>query len=304
VATLRNLAGQTFNRLTVLERAPNSKDGSARWVCKCSCGNQKVVTVSGDHLVRGRVKGCGCLKIPTHNLTGHVFGRLTVLERAPNSKSGKTRWVCKCSCGGNVIVLANSLVSGKTKACGCLRSEPTHGHARKGRRSVEHRAWSAMLDRCLNPNNSEFKNYGGRGITVCNRWRFGENSKTGFECFLEDMGIRPGLKYSLEREKVNGNYCPENCYWATVEEQQNNRRDNVFVSALGGDTPRTLAQWGRLLGIPRSTVTHRTLRHVRSMARLRARMQEAAPTTMRAIGAELARHGRALIHEFEKEGNQ
>jgi hypothetical protein len=90
-----------------------------------------------------------------------------------------------------------------------------------------------MIGRCYNPNDNGFANYGARGIEVCDRWRFGEGSKTGFECFLEDMGRRPSLKHSIDRTNNDGNYEPTNCRWASSKQQNRNRRDNFLVLVDG-----------------------------------------------------------------------
>jgi len=104
-----------------------------------------------------------------------------------------------------------------------------------GRRidSPEWRIYNAMKTRCLNPNSSRYKDYGGRGITICDRWLNGDGSLSGVECFIQDLGPRPSKKHSLDREDNDGNYAPGNCKWATVKEQNRNSRNNRMVTVKG-----------------------------------------------------------------------
>jgi hypothetical protein len=148
------------------------------------------------------------------------YGRLKVIAFAGMNKRGQARWLCQCKCGKRSVVVGTDLRSGHTKSCGCLLFTfcAKHGHCR--RRSPVYRSWDAMIQRCTNPNNARWKNYGGRGIGVCRRWR-GPN---GFTNFLADMGRRPKGK-TLDRIKNNVGYRPSNCRWRTPKQQQNNRRN-------------------------------------------------------------------------------
>ena len=155
----------------------------------------------------------------TKQMMGKKFGLLTVVGEAANSNTGRKRWLCKCECGGEVIKQVGDLQSGNTRSCGCYRKQRminrnmTHGEA--GTRT--YRIWAYMKYRCADAGREE---YGGRGITVCDRW-------TRFEPFLADMGEAPAGK-SIDRINNDAGYSPDNCRWATPAEQAQNKRDTVL----------------------------------------------------------------------------
>jgi hypothetical protein len=158
------------------------------------------------------------------DLTGRRFGRLVVKERAGSDKRGNALWLCVCDDGNKKTVLGLDLAKGHTKSCGCLRQEMAvitntkHGHATGGV-SPEYVSWRKMIDRCRYPSEMSWKNYGGRGIKICDRW-LGED---GFKNFLADLGERPPGT-TLGRFGDIGNYEPGNCKWMTSKEQARNRR--------------------------------------------------------------------------------
>jgi hypothetical protein len=151
---------------------------------------------------------------------GNSYGRLAVLEFA-GTQSGKATFLCKCECGTEKVVAGGNLRSGGTQSCGCRQktSRLQHGHTAHSVTTRTYQSWESMKARCSNPNRKEYIHYGGRGITVCERWR------NSFENFLADMGERPEGK-ELDRYPNNdGDYEPGNCKWSTRKEQQNNRRE-------------------------------------------------------------------------------
>lgn len=172
------------------------------------------------------------------NLEGRIFGKLIVVEYEGKASDGLTLWYCRCNaCGNYKAIRGNHLLSGKAKTCGC--ASITHGLTRGGK-PYEYKSWVQIKGRCLNPNNAAYKDYGGRGITMCQRWQ------DSFVDFLADMGKRP-YKTSIERMDNNKGYEPGNCRWATAREQANNRRSSVLIHAMG--KTQTLTQWSVELDI-------------------------------------------------------
>ncbi len=187
---------------------------------------------------------------PKLNLVGKKFGRLTVLARAPARKTGMQ--LCQCKCGKKVEVSTGGLRNGNTVSCGCRRREHwnsfsrTHGQTR----SPSWWSWQSMITRCTIPKTVGWKSYGGRGIRVCKRWR----GKRGFENFLKDMGERP-KNQTLDRKRVNGNYTPGNCRWATAFEQANNTRAVRRLKMDGENL--TISEWAARTGIRGYTISAR-----------------------------------------------
>lgn len=192
---------------------------------------------------------------PLKDYTGQRWGRLTAvafLERDPKWASHKWRFVCDC--GGSIETGIKNVTSGHTASCGCLFRETmsarnvTHGLSQKMR--SEYKIWKGMRQRCLNPSNQDYADYGGRGIRISSAW-------DDFSVFAADMGPRHSGA-TLDRIDVNGDYVPENCRWATALDQANNKRTNRVIECNG--RAQTLQQWCREFGAERSKVRYRLSR--------------------------------------------
>lgn len=257
--------GETYNHIKVLKDL-GYYGRAHHYLCQCLvCGRE--YTMQADAI--GVTKSCQrCInKLKNKDLIGFRVGRLTVKELAyKNEKRKCLMWKCNCDCGQTTILPTNSLIGGRpTLSCGCLQrdiiTERGKEYSRIGTKSIsrdfvyngllrEHPnygCWQSMLRRCDTPNAKNYHRYGGRGIRVCDRW-LKENN--GFENFVNDMGIRPSKQHTLDRIDVNGDYCPENCRWATWKEQENNRRNNNLIG-FNGDFV-TVSQLSEMLGLQRN----------------------------------------------------
>lgn len=193
---------------------------------------------------------------PVSMKLGDKFTVLTVISRVDSKMKGQTRWLCSCECGQTKEVYATHLRSGNVKTCGCsgksLQAASIRRHGAVG--TPEHNTWNMMNARCYTPSATDFHKYGGRGIVVCERWRWPD----GFLNFLADMGERPrGL--TLDRIDNDGGYEPNNCRWATGRQQQNNTRKTRFVSYKGETLP--LADWARRIGVSGGVLWNRLYRY-------------------------------------------
>ena len=220
---MQNIIKNTrYGRLVAVK--PIKRGGS--WEYVCDCGN--VVHKKNGDILNGNILSCGCLQKETRSsraigrgqidLSGKRYSFLTVVRRGDRI-NGRWFWVVKCDCGTEKQVRATHLSSGKTKSCGCKTSELIASEISKHLMSdsTEYNIWTSMKSRCLNPNNDAYKHYGGRGITICDRWL------SRFENFYSDMGKRPDGR-SLDRINNDGNYEPSNCRWATYKQQRANSR--------------------------------------------------------------------------------
>lgn len=228
--------GRVFGHLTVLEEASQvrvSGKSVRRWRCRCACGTIKIINCGSLHCGDTKTCGAGCpYRIGVH--VGQRFERLTVLAQA-EYRHRKAHFLCRCDCGKELVVDACNLKDNHTRSCGCFKddlgaglgkSSRTHGHSKTpdGPKiaTPTYRTWNGMHSRCHNSNHKGYKNYGGRGITVCERWR------NNFPNFLADMGEKPGQlkarEFSIDRIDNDKGYYKENCRWTTPKVQAGNRR--------------------------------------------------------------------------------
>lgn len=260
---VNDLTGKKFNRLTAV-RQSYYHQAKRTWVWEFLCDCGKVHFSKGSDVKSGHVKSCGCLRLeklrekPAYNfddMTGKVFGRLTVLYRSERKTKNFTRWLCKCECGVLKEIDRGNLVTGQIVSCGCYNSQnikerkTTHGMSK----TRLYKVWSYMITRCYNEKFVHFPDYGGRGIVMCDEWR------NDFMIFYHDMkdGYQRGLQ--LDRINVNGNYCKENCRWATAKQNARNKRNNVYAT-INGET-KLVVEWAEENAVKNYTSIHRRLKN-------------------------------------------
>lgn len=185
------------------------------------------------------------------DITGQKFGRLKAIRFLElNKEFTKIRhfWQYECDCGKIKIADRYRVSSGSIRSCGCLFTDVKRVHGFTNKKDITYQSWASMKSRCNSKSNPAYHNYGGRGITICNRWK-------DFNNFLNDLGTRPTINYQLDRIDNNGNYEPPNCRWATKKEQANNRRRSIIIERDG--IKKSLKEWCNELNINYSTACYR-----------------------------------------------
>lgn len=190
----------------------------------------------------------------SHNfidLTGQKFGKLTPIKYIGKNKWGISLWLCKCDCGNSHIVTTSHLNGNSVRSCGCLKK--INKQYKNGKESRNHYIWRGIVQRCTNKNSKDYKNYGERGVTVCDRW----NHKRGgcFKNFLEDMGEPPTHKHQIDRINNDDGYYKENCRWVLPKENNRNRRNNHLIPFNGEKL--CLTEMAEKYGINRVTLRDR-----------------------------------------------
>ena len=189
------------------------------------------------------------------DLANKKFEKLTVIKREKDitERNGKksVAWLCRCDCGKEIIVRGSSLRKGNTRSCGCICGK--HRHTKHNKKERIYNIWSGMKQRCNNPRNQAFKNYGAIGIKVCKEW---QESFMNFYNWAMATGYNEML--SIDRINVNGNYEPKNCRWATWKIQQNNRRNNHYIEHNG--EKHTVKEWSEILNVAETTIHRRLAR--------------------------------------------
>ena len=249
--------GRKFGELTVIELAEDEPGKPKKWKCLCSCGN--IAIVQSNNLKTEKTKSCGCLKIKPTSLDGQKFGRLTVIKRGENYSDGTTSQICLCDCGKQIRVRSRALLTGNTKSCGCLLSDSSRERASNQRWNNEYikdtlpfkKKISSirvmMIQRCVNPNNKNYKEYGERGISVCDEWLDKENGAKNFYEWAINSGYADGL--TIDRINNDGNYEPSNCRWTDRTTQGHNqriRKDNIS-GHKGVSYDKTRKKWKAFL---------------------------------------------------------
>jgi len=243
--------GDRYGHWTVL-----SKEARYKVLCQCDCKNKTIREVDIYRLLGGKSTSCGCAKQKHYAKVGEKYNHLTILElKAKKSKDG--RWLCKCQCDceNKTIYYAriDELISNKIKSCGCSQFDGLHNEVK----TRFHTTWSGIKSRCLNVNEVGYKNYGGRGIKVCDKWLdylgFREDMLESYQQHVKEYGEKDTF---IDRIDVDKDYCKENCRWATRKEQNNNKRYHHYLTDAEGVT-HNVAEWSEITGIKYGTIMSR-----------------------------------------------
>lgn len=186
------------------------------------------------------------------DITGKRYNNLVVVERMKNAPNGVTVWKCICDCGNTTIVRGSNLKNGSVKSCGCRKHNSINATHKMSKTRI-YREWANMKSRCYCENTKTYKDYGGRGIEVCNEWK---NSFENFRDWAYSNGYSDEL--TIERKDYNENYCPENCIWIPFNEQQRNRRNCLLFTHNGKE--QNLTDWCNELNLPYKNVHNRIYR--------------------------------------------
>lgn len=262
---IKDISGERFGRLVALKYSHKNRNKKSVWLCKCDCGNEAMISLSD--LRSGRVNSCGCLRKEVtkdknfKDLTGKKFGKLTVLKIDRRNQNNQITWKCICECGEMITVKTQFLTGEKSnKECdSCFLKRTGVDRKNRVKRAYHglsntriYRQYKGMKNRCYDKNRNCYKHYGGRGIKVCDEW-LGENGFINFYDWSMKNGYSDEL--TIDRINVNGNYEPSNCRWATIEQQANNRRNNLRYT-LNGIT-MTASEWAKYSGINYGTLISR-----------------------------------------------
>lgn len=272
-----DVAGQRFGMLVA-----NEYLGLGNWRCTCDCGNETIARSTA--LISGKRVSCGCthaeaLRRARVDRTGKRYGRLTAIRHV-----GKQNWLCRCDCGKEVVVDGRNLTCGHTKSCGCLKLErarernTTHGCSK----SRLYRIWKGMRKRCLNENEPAYKNYGGRGIKICDEWL---DDYQAFRNWAMENGYDENAPYgecTIDRIDVNGNYEPGNCRFITLGEQSRNTRHCRQVEVVDSNndviaTYGTVTEAVEQTGISKSSIYRTCTGRQKSTHGLRMRYKACVP---------------------------
>lgn len=259
-----DLTGRKFGKLTVIKKCDEKREGERewRWVCECDCPDHNTVEVLQSNLLNGHCTSCGCSnRNAVKDLTGMKFGYLEVIERDHNkSTDGSSLWRCKCQCGNEVVVSAIRLRSARDSiSCGKCNSLDDID------KDTIHDLYVIYMDmhrRCYDKNDKYYYRYGERGIVVCDEWKRDYDSRVpvtkqiGFVNFCR-WAVTHGYKKGLTNDRIDNDYiyCPDNCHWVTMKEQQNNRCNNFNITCRG--ETKTAAEWSEGLGISSTALRRR-----------------------------------------------